>query len=113
MITPADIAKLPKADIYTVEQKRMLELEKAMQIKTACDEAKKPAIDAFKKRMNKRKAVKSKFFDKVVKPVWLALYEAYFMGEDRKRAKALGLTLEEAYALYLPHKLSPKKGTGK
>jgi len=108
MITPADLAKLPKANIYTVEQKRMLEAEKAIAIKQECDAAKQPAVNEFKKRMASRKPAKSKFFDKVVKPVWLAFYEAYFMGEDKKRANALGLTLEEAYALYLPHKLEKK-----
>lgn len=108
MITPADIAKMPKSDIYTVEQKRMREAEQAIAIKQACDTAKKPAVDAFKKRMAKRKFEYNWLFDKVVKPVWAQLYEKVLEREDAKRAKALGLTLEEAYALYLPHKLEKK-----
>ena len=108
MITPADVAKISKAPVYTVEQKRMLEAEQAIAIKQACDVAKKPAVDAFKKRMANRKFEYSWLFDKVVKPVWAWLYETVWAREDARKAKALGLTLEEAYALYLPHKLEQK-----
>ena len=108
MITPADIAKMPKSDIYTVEQRRLKEAEQAVAIRQACDEAKKANVDAFNKRMASRKFQYSWLFDKVVKPVWAWLYETVYAREDAKKAKAMGLTLEEAYALYLPHKLEKK-----
>ena len=109
MFSPADMAKsISDAPIYTIEQKRMLEAEKAIAIKNACDEAKKADVDAFKKRMATRKFQYDMLFDKVVKPVWAWLYETVNDREDAKRAKALGLTLHEAYALYLPHKLEKK-----
>ena len=112
MATPADIAN-KVSPLYTVEVERRIEAERLLREHALANEAKAEKVDAFKTRMGKKKYKQSKFFDKVVKPIWLAVYEAYFMGEDRKRAKALGLTLEEAYALYLPHKLSPKKRTKK
>ena len=109
MFSPADMAKnVLDAPIYTIEQKRLIDQEKAIMIKVKNDEAKKPAVEAFKARMATRRFEYNLFFDRAVKPVWSRLYEAYWMSEDAKKAKALGLTLQEAYALYLPHKLEKK-----